>query len=210
MTNEERDSTPDIPVDDDAVELDGDATDDLENVFADAVAAVEETEREAGAVRSVGRLERELADLRDRSVRTLADFDNFRKRAERERTEIKRYALLAPMRELLEVLDNLERAVEAGGKADDLRRGVDMIVRQLGDMVRRYGVQAIEAEGKPFDPNLHEAVSREDSEDVAEPTVARELQKGYVLHDRLLRPSRVAVAVPIEEPAAAKTPENVN
>lgn len=197
-------------VDEETVELDVEATEDLDDVIANAVAAVEETEREAGAARSVERLERELAELRDRSVRTLADFDNFRKRADRERIETKRYALLEPMRELLEVLDNLERAVEAGGAADDLRQGVDMIVRQLGDMLRRHGVEAIEAEGRPFDPNLHEAVSREDSAEVAEPTVARELQKGYVLHDRLLRPARVAVAVPREDSAGAKAPENVN
>lgn len=181
--------------DEDVLDLD-DQEDDLEQVMRDAEAAVDGVEGQRNV--DVDRLERELADLRDRSMRTLADFDNFRKRAERERRDVKRYALLEPMRDLVEVMDNLERALEAGGSAEDLKQGVEMILRQLGDLLRRHGVQAVAAEGEPFDPNVHEAVSRIDSAEVDEPRVEQEMQKGYILHDRLLRPSRVVVAVPDE------------
>lgn len=179
------------------IEID-DADEDVEETMRRAVAAVEEVERgeESSLERDVDRLEREIADLRDRSMRTLADFDNYRKRADRERTEVRRYALMEPLRDLLEVVDNLERAVAAGGSADDLKLGIDMTLRQLGDVLRRHGVSAIEAAGKPFDPAVHEAVSRQEAEGVDEPTVADELQKGYLLHERLVRPARVVVAVP--------------
>jgi molecular chaperone GrpE len=164
-----------------------------------ALEAVEEVERSGDTSSDVERLEREIADLRDRSIRTLADFDNFRKRAERERADLRRYAVMEPMRELLEVVDNLERAAAAGGSADDLKQGVEMTLRQLQEVLRRHGVGAFDSLAQPFDPALHEAVSRQLSEAVSEPTVAEELQKGYRLHDRLLRPARVVVAVPAED-----------
>lgn len=186
--------------DDGPIEIETDDEEDLEETIRQAVEAVEGVEHEgADTRRDVERLEREIADLRDRSIRTLADFDNYRKRAERERLELRRYALLEPMQDLLEVVDNLERAVEAPGSAEDLKQGVDMILRQLGEMLRRYGVAPVEAEGLAFDPALHEAVSRQESGEVSEPTVAQELQKGYRLHDRLVRPARVVVAVPAKE-----------
>lgn len=187
-------------LDGDAIELDGDDQEDLEETVRQALEAVEGVERGGSDTSAdVERLEREIADLRDRSIRTLADFDNYRKRAERERQEMRRYALLEPMRELVEVVDNLERAAAAAGSAEDLKQGVDMILRQLGEFLRRHGVVAIEAEGEVFDPAFHEAVSRQESGEVEEPTVAQELQKGYRLHERLVRPARVVVAVPTEE-----------
>lgn len=207
MADENRlDDAPDAVAaedDDGAIELDTDGEDDLEETMRQAVEAVEGVERhETGVRRDVERLEREIADLRDRSVRTLADFDNYRKRAERERQEIRRYALMEPMGDLLEVVDNLERAVDAAGSAEDLKQGVDMILRQLREMLRRYGVVPVEAEGQLFDPALHEAVSRQESGEVSEPKVVEELQRGYQLHDRLVRPARVVVAVPAEEDAS--------
>lgn len=184
----------------DAIELDGDEGQDLEETIRQAVAAVEEAERGVEDLEpDVERLEREIEDLRDRSARTLADFDNYRKRAERERQEIRRYAFMEPLRDLLDVVDNLERAVAAPGSADDLKQGVEMTLRQLADVLRRHGVSRVEAEGRAFDPTVHEAVSRQESAEVEEPTVSAELQKGYTLHDRLVRPSRVVVAVPAEE-----------
>jgi len=157
--------------------------------------AAEQAETEA--------LRKEIADLRDRSMRTLADFDNFRKRAERERQELRRYALAEPLREILPIADNLERALSAGGSAEDLKRGVDLILRQLHELLRRLGVREVAAVGEPFDPALHEAVAREESDLVQTPTVAETLVRGYKLHDRLLRPAMVKVAVPAEERAAA-------
>lgn len=186
--------------DDEALEIESGEDEDLEETMRQAVEAIEEVERSGDTTSDVERLEQEIADLRDRSIRTLADFDNYRKRAERERAELRRYAVAEAMRDLLEVVDNLERAAAAGGSADDLKQGVEMVLRQLLDVLRRHGAVPFESLGEPFDPALHEAVSRQESADASEPRVAAELQKGYRLHERLLRPARVVVAVPAEEP----------
>jgi molecular chaperone GrpE len=185
-----------------AIDLDENA--DLEAAMREAVAAVEGVESgarpdaAAGASSDIAKLRQESADLRDRLMRTLADFDNFRKRAERERQELKRYALLEPLREFLNVSDNLDLALSAQGSADDLKRGVEMIHRQMGELLRRFGAVEVPAEGQPFDPTVHEAVSREESPDVKTATVVAELRRGYKMHDRLLRPAMVKVAVPAE------------
>jgi molecular chaperone GrpE len=186
---------------------------DLETAMREAVAAVEGVESGARSHASssssadssansqdeVAKLRDEIADLRDRSMRTLADFDNFRKRSERERQDLRKYALIEPMREFLTVMDNLDLALSAGGSAEDLKRGVELIHRQMQDLLRRFGVQEVKAVGEAFDPQIHEAVSREESLDVKAPTVSNELRRGYTLHDRLLRPSMVTVAVPAEK-----------
>jgi molecular chaperone GrpE len=198
-----------------ALDLD-DQTTDLEAAMRDAVAAVEGVESgtgrggssaagsgPAGSTDEVAKLRQENAELRDRTVRTLADFDNYRKRAERERQEIKKYALIEPVRELLTVADNLDLALSAQGSAEDLKRGVEMIHRQMTELLRRFGAVEVPAVGQPFDPTLHEAVSREESHDVKVPTVTAELRRGYKMHDRLVRPSMVKVAVPAEAAAAS-------
>jgi molecular chaperone GrpE len=197
-----------------ALDLD-DQTTDLEAAMRDAVAAVEGVESgsgrtdpptvggPAGAAEEVAKLRQEIAGLRDRSMRTLADFDNYRKRAERERQEMKKYALIEPVRELLTVADNLDLALSAQGSAEDLKRGVEMIHRQMTELLRRFGAVEVPAVGQPFDPTLHEAVSREESRDVKVPTVVAELRRGYKMHDRLVRPSMVKVAVPAEAAAAS-------
>jgi molecular chaperone GrpE len=196
-----------------ALDLD-EQTADLEAAMRDAVAAVEGVESgarneaapaagAAGAVDDPAKLRQEATDLRDRLTRTLADFDNFRKRAERERQESKRYALLEPLREFLTVADNLDLALSAQGSAEDLKRGVEMIHRQMTELLRRFGVTEVPAVGQPFDPTVHEAVAREESPDVKAPTVAAELRRGYKLNDRLLRPAMVKVAVPAEAAAPA-------
>lgn len=138
----------------------------------------------------------ELKDLRDRSMRTLADFDNFRKRVERERGEQRRFAGSEVLRDLLAVVDNLERAVGAQSTLEELREGVELILRQMGELLKRHGVERVSAAGRRFDPASHEAVVRHDSDEVAEPTIVKELQTGYWLRDRLLRPALVEVAVP--------------
>jgi molecular chaperone GrpE len=200
-----------------ATELDLDEGQDIESAMREAVAAVEGAQagNAGGAPASdpadaaggadpaseIGKLRREIADLRDRSMRTLADFDNFRKRSERERQEAKRYALLDPLRDLLTVVDNLERALSAEGSADDLKRGVEMTLKGLRDLLRRHGVAEVKAAGTAFDPAIHEAVSRQEDPAVEVPTVVEELQRGYLLHDRLLRPAMVKVGVPAERKA---------
>jgi len=141
-------------------------------------------------------LRKEVQQLRDRSMRTLADFDNFRKRVERERTEQRRYAGSEVLRDLLAVVDNLERAVGAQGSLEELQEGVELILRQLDELLKRHGVERVAAEGGRFDPASHEAVVRHESDEVTEPTIVKELQSGYWLSDRLLRPALVEVAVP--------------
>jgi molecular chaperone GrpE len=192
-----------------ALDLDDQSTD-LEAAMRDAMAAVEGKHAgaktdppAAGAGDDVAKLRQENIELRDRAIRTLADFDNFRKRSERERQESRRYALLEPMRELLTVADNLDLALSAQGSAEDLKRGVEMIHRQMAELLRRFGIVEVPAIGQPFDPTLHEAVSREESREVKVPTVVAELRRGYKMHDRLVRPSMVKVAVPAEAAAAS-------
>jgi len=138
----------------------------------------------------------DLDDLRERHLRLRADFENYRKRAERERGERVRRGVGDALRELLPVADNLVRALTAPGGLDDLRRGVEMIARQLDEVLARQGVEPIAALGRPFDPQLHEAVAREESAEVEEPTVVGELQRGYLHDRRLLRPALVRVAMP--------------
>lgn len=183
---------------------------DLEAAMREAVAAVEgvesgdrpadpeDTAPGGGGADEVARLRQENAELRDRSVRTLADFDNFRKRSQREAQELRRYALLEPMRELLAVADNLDLALSAQGSAEDLKRGVELIHRQMQELLRRFGVTEVPAVGQPFDPTQHEAVAREESAEVRAPTVTAELRRGYKMHGRLVRPAMVKVAVPAE------------
>ena len=148
---------------------------------------------------AVAELQAEIADLRDRSIRTLADFENYRRRSEREREDLKRYATGDVLRDLLPVVDNLQRALAAGGTVDDLKVGVELTLRQFTELLRQRGVAEVPALGAPFDPALHEAVARVDDATVETPTVIDELQRGYTIHGRLLRPALVRVAMPAEK-----------
>jgi len=191
-------------VDELELDLDAEPSQDLDQAARDALAAVESAAAgEETSDDEVGRLQQEIADLRDRSIRTLADFDNFRKRAERERDQMRRYAAAEPLRDLLDVVDHLRLALDASGSADDLKRGLELILRQMEELLRRYGVREVPALGERFDPARHEAVAREESAVVSEPTVVEELRRGYQMHDRLLRPAMVRVAVPVEDGSGA-------
>ncbi|MCW5554177.1 MAG: nucleotide exchange factor GrpE [Verrucomicrobiae bacterium] len=135
----------------------------------------------------------------DRLLRTTADFENFKKRAARERQDAIKYANEALIEKLLTVLDNFEMAqaaVQAGAPdaLKSLQEGVAMIHQQLRNVLTGAGLEEVEAGGKPFDPNLHEAVSQEQTEAVPEGHVAQQLRKGYKLRERLLRPASVIVA----------------
>jgi molecular chaperone GrpE len=101
-----------------------------------------------------------------------------------------------PLRAFLGVIDNLDRALRSGGTLEDLRSGVEMILRQTGDLLRRFGVEEVETVGQAFDPAVHEAVIRVEDPTVSEQTVSEEFQKGYRYQGRLLRPAMVKVAVP--------------
>lgn len=155
------------------------------------------------------RLRREVAEVREQWVRTLADLDNYRKRSEREAREVKRYALFDPMRDVIGVVDNLERALSAGGSVEDLKRGVELILAQLREVLKSHGVREVQALGEAFDPALHDAVARFESSDAESPRVAEELQRGYMMHERLLRPALVKVAIPSNEPGARAVPSGV-
>ena len=140
-------------------------------------------------------VDNELRDVRDRYLRTLADFENYRKRADREKADFFKYALAGTIKDLLPVIDNFDRALEHAEEGDDFHKGVSMIYKQLFDVLRRHGLRPIEEGGVHFDPNIHEAVVTEQNPSVTAHTVVAILQKGYYLHDRLLRPALVKVAV---------------
>jgi molecular chaperone GrpE len=140
-------------------------------------------------------VDRELLDVRDRYLRTLADFENYRKRADREKADFFKYALAGTIKDLLPVLDNFDRALEHAGEGDDFHKGVSLIYKQLFDVLRKHGIRPIDEKGVRFDPNIHEAVVTEEDRSVPAHTVVAILQKGYYLHDRLLRPALVKVAV---------------
>ena len=152
------------------------------------------------------RAEEEAGRLREALVRKAADFDNLKRRSEREKAEYFKYALAEAFRDLLGVLDNFERAMAhapASG-ADEFRTGVEMIGRQLAEVLRKYGLAEVPADGQPFDPSVHEAVMRREVADVPPGTVFEVFQKGYVLGERLLRPAMVSVAAaPAAPPAEA-------
>jgi molecular chaperone GrpE len=139
-------------------------------------------------------IRRERDTLQDRLLRTAAEFDNYRKRMDRERRDLAEYTAGEVLTELLPIIDNLERALQAALPDDPLRKGVELTHRQMLDILRKRGVKPIEALGADFAPNFHQAVIHEVSPEHREGEVMEELQRGYVVGDRLLRPAMVKVA----------------
>ncbi len=141
-------------------------------------------------------LEADVMKWRELAVRTAADLDNFRKRSAREREEAMRYANQGLLEDLLPVIDNFEMGMLAASqdKSSMIYIGMDMVRRQLNDFLSNNGVTEIPSEGKPFNPNVHEAVSQEEAPGVADGTVLRVHRRGFMLRDRLLRPATVVVA----------------
>lgn len=159
--------------------------------------AVSDEENPSAAPHGVGdeALRAENQQLKDRYLRTLADFDNLRKRTEREKSDFFKYALSNILRDVLPVLDNFDRALDHAEEGDEFHKGVLLIYKQLFDVLRKHGLTPIDEKNVVFDPNIHEAVVREENASVPSHTVVEILQKGYFLHDRLLRPALVKVAV---------------
>jgi len=151
---------------------------------------------EAAEAVDVEALKAERDALQDRLLRTAAEFDNYRKRIDRERRDQSESAAAGLLAEVLPVVDNLERALQAptGPEAASYRAGVELIHRQLIDLLRKRGVTPIEALGTDFDPRFHQAVSQETSDAHRDGEVMEEMQRGYMLGDRLLRPAMVKVA----------------
>ena len=143
----------------------------------------------------IDRLQRERDEYYERLIRTTADFDNYRKRTDRERRELTEYAATNLLTDLLPLVDDLERALAADAQDGAVdRRGIEIIRKQLLDLMAKRGVAPIEALGSDFDPNLHQAVAHEPSEAHRDGEVIEELRRGYTLRDRLLRASMVKVA----------------
>ncbi|MBU1726709.1 MAG: nucleotide exchange factor GrpE [Candidatus Omnitrophica bacterium] len=138
------------------------------------------------------------SEFADKIMRLQADFENSRKRLEREKQEFIKFANEGVILELLNILDDLERAVGlAESKQEDLPaflKGVEMIMAHLYEMLKVHGVKPIEAQGKIFDPNFHEALMQVENKDLADHTVVEEMQKGYLMNDRVLRTSKVKVS----------------
>lgn len=140
------------------------------------------------------KLKAERDALLDRLARAQADFDNARKRASREQQEYRDYALSDTVKSLLPVLDSFDRALEHNAEASEFRSGIELINKQLHDVLTKLGLRPIPAKGEPFDPHLHQAVEMVDTTEVEDHHVLDELQRGYKLKDRLLRPAMVRVA----------------
>ena len=139
----------------------------------------------------------EMEGLRNEYLRTVAEKDNLRKRLEREKNDFFQFALSDQLKEFLVILDNFERALDSQqDNPESLRSGIELIYKQFLDLLKKQGVEPIVNEGEAFDPRVHQAFLSQDSEEVTEPTVGEEFQKGYMLHDRLLRPALVKVLLP--------------
>ena len=164
--------------------------------------ASEEAKQEPSDAEKLASLEAKCRDLQDQYLRKAADFDNYRKRMIREKQEAIDYANTNLISDLLLILDDFDRAIEAGKKAGEesaaaFMQGVVMIRNGLSSLLEsKYGLQYYEAQGQAFNPDIHEAVATNPSAEVTEPTVGAELQKGYKLKDRILRPAKVMVLMP--------------
>ncbi|GAB6173329.1 nucleotide exchange factor GrpE [Paradesulfitobacterium aromaticivorans] len=175
----------------------------VEDASADSLSLENESTGE-GSPETAFTLEAELKEAKtqaddyyNRLQRLQAEFDNFRKRTLKEKEELVKYASERVVGELLPVIDNFERALEAAKNSQDfaaLAQGVEMIFRQLNGVLGKEGLAEIEAVGQAFDPNLHEAIMQVDSEEHPANTVVEEVQKGYYLKDKVLRPSMVKVS----------------
>ncbi len=183
-----------------------------ESLIEEAVKSVEEVQRELEKSEEIQEefqkkinelneeiknLQKENEELKDKLLRLAADFDNYRKRVEKEKEEIFNYGHSELIKDILLVIDNLERAIEAAESKKDvesLLEGVKLTLNSFWSTIKKYGVEPLDAEGKPFDPNYHEAMTLVETDEVKPGVVIKEFQKGYMIKDRLLRPSRVAVS----------------
>jgi molecular chaperone GrpE len=163
---------------------------------ADAILGEGQLHAEAEALR------RELDESKARLLRAVADLENYRRRVNREMDDLRRYATVQLIRDLLPVLDNLERALDAAEKAGEsagLVQGVKMVVQQLHAVFQQHGCERIEALGAPFDPSLHEAVLQQPAPDQTPGTVIHVVRPGFKLTDRVIRAAQVIVAAPPPE-----------
>jgi molecular chaperone GrpE len=147
-----------------------------------------------GFAAELQKLKAERDSLLDRLARAQAEFENSRRRASKEQQDFRDYAVADAIRSLLPVIDSFERALQVKSEPGDLRSGVELIYKQLQDALAKLGVHAIAAQGEPFDPHVHEAIEMVETSDAPDHEVLEELQRGYKIKDRLLRPAMVKVA----------------
>lgn len=144
-------------------------------------------------------VEQEAKEAHDRFLRVSAEFENYKKRSAREMDEFRKFANESLIREMLTVVDNLERALNSSNNDNQVNshiaEGVGMTLKEILKVFEKFYVKPIEALGKPFDPNFHQAAMREETNERPENTVLNELEKGYMIHDRLLRPAMVVVSM---------------
>jgi len=157
-------------------------------------AAATSAEQETSDASPLETLQRDKDALQDRLLRLAAEFDNYRKRVDRDRKEQAEALTADALGDLLPIIDDLERALKVADTDDPLRKGVELIHKQMTDLLRKRGVKAIDAVGTEFDPRYHQAVVHEVSPDHREGEVIEEYARGYTLGDRLLRPAMVKVA----------------
>jgi molecular chaperone GrpE len=137
----------------------------------------------------------ERDEIRDLLLRRQAEFENFRKRTEKERSDYLQYAAMDMVRDLLPILDDFERALKIEGAAPEYARGIEMIYNRMYETLKKMGLEPIVSDGKAFDPNLHQAVERVESKDSPDGAILSEFQRGYLFKGKLLRPTMVKVAV---------------
>ncbi|MNC27216.1 heat shock protein GrpE [compost metagenome] len=173
-----------------------------ETQAADEAEAVQENdavfEEASGSGEAAKRLQELAEEAQARALRVQADFDNFRRRTQKEKEELAQYATSKLVGELLSVLDNFERAlVTAPGNAESeaFTKGINMIFRQLEGVLKSEGLAAMETVGQPFNPEYHQAIMQVESEEYEEGIVTEEVQKGYLLKDKVLRPAMVKVSM---------------
>jgi molecular chaperone GrpE len=148
----------------------------------------------SGPAADLQKLKAERDSLLDRLARAQAEFENARRRATKEQQDFRDYAAADAIKSLLPVIDSFERALQVRSETGDFRSGVELIYKQLQDALAKLGVRAIPAKGEPFDPRVHEAIEMVETSDVPDHEVLDELQRGYKMKDRLLRPAMVKVA----------------
>ncbi|MCJ8011442.1 nucleotide exchange factor GrpE [Paenibacillus sp. KQZ6P-2] len=190
MDNEMNENREDVVVENDnpAAQPDTDASSTEEGNVAD----------NAHLQSEVQRLQALADDYQQRALRTQADFDNFRKRTQKEKEDFAKYASSKLITELLPIIDNFDRAISAAGDiadTDSFAKGVGMIFRQLDGVLKSEGLEPMNAVGQPFNPEFHQAIMQVESDEHEEGIVVEEVQKGYMLKDRVLRPAMVKVSM---------------
>jgi molecular chaperone GrpE len=178
-------------------------TDGLDDMSAAAAAAAAAAEHDPAAAAAAAQsaeaavLQAKLDDTQGRLMRSLADLENYRRRANREQEEARRFESLRLVRDLLPALDGLNRAISSAEQSGDqqaLLNGIRMVAQQFRDILRGHAAEPIDALGKPFDPNLHEALTQMPSAEHPPMTVLQVVELGYRMHDRVVRPARVIVS----------------